>query len=564
MTNATETVNSEVLMAPNEFEAVLRDFPGRLHLVGSLLYTLLPDTRDPVMKSQVSHLIRAAQQAGFHLEVVPVSPNQMAKLQRGVVVDQIAAGRDTDIIETAKSILRQGQKDNASDIHLVSVEGELRVSYRIDGDLIPAHDRVLDTEAGERLLSSFYVSMSDVADSTWKPKQAQDGSIAKQFLPSGVISARIATRPMVHGPLMVIRLQYPGKEIKDFRALDLEPTQIESLERIARLPDGIVIFLGTTGSGKTTTMQKVLTRIHNLWEGQRHVLTIEDPIEIPIPGANQTASTKEDFAKSVSQAMRLDPDIMMVGEMRDSATANAAAEAALTGHLVFATLHAKSPVHAVPRLQELGIKPTILADPEILAGLVNLTLVKRLCEECRVEVDKKLWPEWPQWKKAMDSQIGASKIFVKNPNGCPTCQYRGTKGRVQICEIIETDERYLQIATSGTRREANEYTRSKGNLTIYDHALKRILRGEVDIRDVEAVIGELPARFKTSAPPEAPGTLHTLGANTPRAHASVAPAARATTTDTRDAEPTSRLAACLAQQTQQTDAPGAVVVPLRN
>lgn len=557
MTNAIPTLNRQALKTSNEVEAVLRAYPGRLHLDGLRLYTLVSDTRDPVMRSQVSRLVRAAQQEGFYLEVVPVPPNQMSQLQRVVV--NLNSDRDTDIIEIAKSILRQGQKDNASDIHLVSVEGELRVSYRIDGDLIPADDRVLNTDAGERLLSSFYVSMSDVADSTWKPKQAQDGNIAKKFLPTGVCSARIATRPMVHGPLMVIRLQYPGKQINDFLDLDLEPTQVDSLERIARLPDGIVIFLGTTGSGKTTTMQKVLTRIHNLWGGKRHVLTIEDPIEIPIPGANQTASTKEDFAKCVSQSMRLDPDIMMVGEMRDSATAGAAAEAALTGHLVFATLHAKSPVHAVPRLQELGIKPTILSDPEILVGLINLTLVKRLCEDCRVEVDKKLWPDWPQWKLAMNSQIGASKIFVKNPKGCPTCHFRGTKGRVQLCEIIETDERYLQIATSGTsgaRREANEYTRSKGNLTIYDHALKRILRGEVDIRDVEAVIGQLPARFKSDLPTDAACSLHILGANQTGANATLPLVVRATPAETKDAEQTS----LLAPRTPQTDASGVVSI----
>jgi len=476
-----------------EIDVILRENQTRFHLSGTRLYTLLSDERDAVIKSCVKRILTIANLSGVQLEVVPVQPQQLVKIQQGQL-SQAEPTQDTDIMESAKSLLRKAASDGASDIHLISAESELRVMFRVDGDLVAEDSLAKKADDGLRLLQSFYVSMSDVADPTFKPKQAQDGNIAKKYLPAGVTSARMATRALPHGPLMVIRLQYPGKEIESFKDLGLEDSQVQSLERMARLPDGMVILLGATGSGKTTTLQKILARIYHLWNGQRHVLTIEDPVEVPIAGANQTASTKEDFAKAISQSMRLDPDIIMVGEMRDEATARAATQAALTGHLVFATLHAKSPVHALPRLKELQVEASSLHDPEILVGLVSVNLIKRLCQ-CAVPIQNADWDEWPAWKEAMGKHLPHTKICGRAKQGCVSCKTRGTKGRLQVCEIIETDEEFLALAAESKRKKANSYIRSKGVLTIYDHALLRILRGEVDPRDVEAVLGSLPERL---------------------------------------------------------------------
>jgi type II secretory ATPase GspE/PulE/Tfp pilus assembly ATPase PilB-like protein len=367
-------------------------------------------------------------------------------------------------------------------------EHQLVVEYRRDGDIVKT-EHVFDTEQGDRILSALYTSMSAVADSLFKPKEAQDANIAKDFLPQSLYSARIATSPLPNGPLMVIRLQYRGEITKagaKLGDLKVEPEQVKILEDLLKLPDGLILMVGPTGSGKTTTLQKILASLHTITEGKKRIITVEDPVEIPIPGAMQTA---------VRRTMRLDPDIVMVGEMRDEATAQSTIRAALTGHLAFSTLHAKSTSHTLARLADLGVRELDLKDPEMIRGIMFQALLKRLCDDCKVPVvsqpGEAIWPEGAIWSRTMGDHLKGDALFCRNPKGCLRCDRTGYRGRTPVLEVISTDEEYLELSFERRRKEAIDHIRSKGMITIQEHALLRIRRGEVDPRDAEDQLGEL-------------------------------------------------------------------------
>lgn len=486
-------------------------FADSLHLAGLVLY--VSQAANPPAKAHARLIVNRAETTGVPLELRFCQPSELIQIrQQG----EPRARNSSEAIELAKRIIDEAARTGVSDIHFSMEEHQLVVEYRRDGDIVPT-EHVFDTEQGDRILSALYTSMSAVADSLFKPKEAQDANIAKDFLPPSLYSARIATSPLPNGPLMVIRLQYKGEITKagaNLGDLNVEPEQVKILEELLKLPDGLILMVGPTGSGKTTTLQKILASLHTMTEGKKRIITVEDPVEIPIPGAMQTAVTNAGsdsergsaFANAVRRTMRLDPDIVMVGEMRDEATAQSTIRAALTGHLAFSTLHAKSTSHTLARLADLGVRELDLKDPEMIRAVMFQALLKRLCDECKVPANSQtgagLWSQGSIWSRTMVEHLKGATVFCRSTKGCIKCDRTGYRGRTPVLEVIKTDEEYLELSFDRRRREAIDHIRSKGMITIYEHALLRIRRGEVDPRDAEDQLGELLPKLPKLSPIE--------------------------------------------------------------
>lgn len=300
----------------------------------------------------------------------------------------------SDMQRTAKQLFERAVEMRASDIHIrCSITNATSIHMRVHGDLkfIEEHPY----EYGEQLCSAIYHAMADVSDTTFEPLSRQDARIADRTkLPKGIDGIRIATTPQVDGFVMVLRLFYNDTvDTYDLEILGYSREQKLSIELMKRRPIGINIIAGPTGSGKSTTLQRVLGAIIKETGGQRHVITVEDPPEYPIIGAVQTPVTNADteeergrqFQAAIKSAMRLDPDVIMIGEIRDAASATLAMRAAMTGHQVWTTLHANGAFAIIDRLLDIGIPLEILTDHTIISGLTCQRLVKVLCHCCPVK-----------------------------------------------------------------------------------------------------------------------------------------------------------------------------------
>ena len=268
-------------------------------------------------------------------------------------------------------------------------------------------------------------------------------------------------------------------------------------------PIGVSIISGPTGSGKSTTLQKVLRDYIRKTEGRRHVITVEDPPEYPIPGAIQTpvgnASNQDEraemFIAAISSAMRLDPDTLMIGEVRDLPSAELALRAATTGHQVWTTLHANSALAIVTRLVNIGLEPDLLLDHTILTGLIGQRLIKRLCDNCKIPLvgnEEKCEPEVLERVKQVVTHDDLKKIFITGP-GCECCR-GGTAGRTVAAEIIVPDARMCEILRKGDANGAYNYWQGEQNgMNIVQHTVEKILNGIVDPVMAERVVGSLLA-----------------------------------------------------------------------
>jgi type II secretory ATPase GspE/PulE/Tfp pilus assembly ATPase PilB-like protein len=402
---------------------------------------------------------------------------------------------------TAKDLLKQACMERASDIHIRVKKTSTEIYFRIHNDLVRVGSQTRDH--GERLLATLYGAMTSVSDNSYKPTERQDASIAdRDKLPQQLYGVRIATAPSSEGPVMVLRLLYndAGDNI-DLRPLGFSDTHAKMFQRLKEQPIGINIISGPTGSGKSTTLQRVLLGEMLETEGKKHIITVEDPVEYPIEGAVQTsvtnASTEEErsrmFSAAIASAMRLDPDTIMIGEMRDRASAQSALRAAMTGHQVWTTVHANSAAAIVDRLVDLGLPMALVADHTIVTGLISQRLVKVLCPHCK----KPLLEHAHELPQAVVSRvrraIGAnfSKVCVAGP-GCGHCRHIGTIGRTVLAEVILPDEQFFKYIRAGEKVEAVQYwLRQLSGRTILDHAIEKIGAGHVDPRMAEQMVGHL-------------------------------------------------------------------------
>lgn len=400
---------------------------------------------------------------------------------------------------TAKDIFRKAVLSRASDIHIrVSFKGHTKVLFRIHNDL----EQIAEHPAswGKMLCSAIYTAMSDISDSTYEELARQDGRISgRDRLPAGLDGIRIATTPQVDGNVMVLRLLYnDADKSTDVCALGYSEVQRDSLALMKRRPTGINIIGGPTGSGKSTTLQRTLLSIHQECRGTKHIITVEDPPEYPMPGIVQTpvadAHTDEErsaaFQAAIKATMRLDPNVIMIGEMRDTPSVRLAIQAAMTGHQVWSTVHANSAFAIIDRMVDLGISLNMMSDPSIVTGLICQRLLKVLCSHCKKPLAQLLERYSEEDQARVMASVDLSATHVAG-DGCEHCRGTGIIGRTVVAEVVVPDQALMAFVRKGDRDLAIDYWRARGGLTMLDSAIIKINAGLIDPFQAEDEVGPL-------------------------------------------------------------------------
>jgi len=308
----------------------------------------------------------------------------------------------------------------------------------------------------------------------------QDGRISATM--SGrVVDFRVSSLPTTHGENIVLRILDRQKGIVPLDKLGLEESALELLKRMIARPEGIILVTGPTGSGKTTTLYSILNHINS--DGI-NIMTLEDPVEYPMTLIRQTSvseAAKLDFGNGVRALMRQDPDVILVGEIRDKDTAEMAFRAAMTGHQVYSTLHTNSAVGAIPRLLDIGIVPDVMSGNII--GVVAQRLVRRLCRTCRQSFD-------PDARERRVLGLGASEsATLYRAVGCDQCDYQGYRGRQSILEILKIDGGLDElIARRATAREILTAARAKGFKTLADDGVRMVRAGFTSLDELMRVV----------------------------------------------------------------------------
>jgi len=384
---------------------------------------------------------------------------------------------DQSIIDLCRGLLLLGVKDRASDIHIEPAEDSVRVRYRIDGVL---QERIMLEKALLPPLSSCLKVMAGL-DITEK-RRPQDGRI-NLHLTKKSIDFRLSTIPTIYGEKIVLRIlgQIQTDEIPDLNVLELSKSNYTKTKRVIEIPNGVFFVTGPTGSGKTTTLFAVLNHLNT---PEINIMTVEDPVEYRLSGINQIQVNPVinlDFAAALRSFLRQDPDVILIGEIRDLETAKIAAQAALTGHLVLATMHTNNALQAVTRLVEIGVEPFLVA-PSII-GVMAQRLTRRICIYCkeRYQLSEKEIEQYFIWDKATD-------VYFYKGKGCPECNNTGYFGRLAIQEVFIMSEEIRSLVAKGASiLEIEKTAKKSGFKTMRYDGLKKVLRGLTTIDELERV-----------------------------------------------------------------------------
>lgn len=393
----------------------------------------------------------------------------------------------TVVQEEVVGVLRDATRLGASDIHIINRPNESLLRFRIHG-VLEDYRRLLPQQ-GEAYSATIYQSMLDVADPYFKKTVPQDGRLKEEFVSSiGLFGARVATRPTERGHLMVMRLLYNAVGHVGLDELGYLPEHIEMITKLSRNKTGINILSGATGSGKSLSLKCALELVLDAFGHAIHVLTIEDPPEYTIPGAVQTPVLSDDWAGAISNAMRLDPDVIQIGELRDLPSATAGFRAGITGHGVWTTLHANDNVSALERLRDLGVDLGLITDPSLVTSLMNQSLVRTLCPHCSEPYQDRAAALDTWARERIEATCDPERVRMRG-EGCGECR-GGIKGRSLVAEIILPTMGFMDIFRSKGKNAARAHWLDEmGGITKTDHVVRRVNEGRVDPLTAEQDIG---------------------------------------------------------------------------
>jgi general secretion pathway protein E/type IV pilus assembly protein PilB len=491
---------SQIIIDSTAMKLVPRDFALRHHIFPialdrerGMLIVALSDTNNLVALDQLrarlrgelelesrlagdTEISRAIEQYyGHELSIDGI----LHEIETGEVDYQSLAGAGEQysqpVVRLIAALLADAVGKNASDIHFEPEQNFLRIRYRIDGVLRQIRS-LHKTYWPAMAVRIKVLAKMNIAET----RAPQDGRISLS-LTGRQVDFRVASQATSHGENVVLRILDRQKGIVPLDGLGLESSQLDLLKRLISRPEGIILVTGPTGSGKTTTLYSILNHINS---DTVNIMTMEDPVEYPMTLIRQTSvneAAKMDFANGIRSLMRQDPDVILVGEIRDEETAEMAFRAAMTGHQVYSTLHTNSAVGAFPRLLDTGVTSEVMAGNMI--GIVAQRLIRRLCKYCRQ----------PYTATSAECRLLGVKAdrppSVYRAVGCDHCDYQGYRGRLAIMEILKLDVDLDElIARRATAREIQRAAVAKGFRTLADDGSRRVLEGTTALEELMRVV----------------------------------------------------------------------------
>jgi len=445
--------------------------------VDDVVYVAAADPDDSSALDAVQRFVETA------VRVEPAEPAALARAIERIFSHPAPARNVAGIVEGAESIADSIQLSGeilssavlvgASDVHLYPLEDTVRLQMRVDGVLEPL--RELSRERGQALVSRLKVMAGlDIAER----RAPQDGKFRYDAGRGRSVDVRMATLPTREGERVTLRLLSLHREDVTLEALNMSPEQLLCFDREIHQPHGIILLTGPTGSGKSTTLYAAIQRL--IRDQVLNVITIEDPVEYTIPGVSQVQvdhAQKVTFAKALRSALRHDPDVIMVGEIRDAETADVALKAALTGHMVLSTLHTNSAAGAITRLRDMGVPSYLSA--AVLRMAVAQRLLRRLCPRCRRPA------ALTAAQAAMLGRPELESATAFEPGGCLYCANRGYVGRIAVFEMLPNGP---EVAAGIGRDEDEEHfvglMRSRDQALLLDDAVAKMLEGQTSLAQV--------------------------------------------------------------------------------
>lgn len=378
---------------------------------------------------------------------------------------------DAPIVQLVRSLLEQAIRQRASDVHIEALESKVRVRYRIDGALYEkmVYDNSLLPAISTRIKIMGGMDISE-------KRKPQDGRMTI-MVDRQEYDIRISSVPTVHGEKIVMRISSKLSLTKNKKELGLAPDELKRFDHMLSAPYGIIFVTGPTGSGKSTTLYTALSELN---KEAVNIVTVEDPVEADIEGINQIqVNNKVDltFASALRSILRQDPDIIMIGEIRDRETAGIAVQASITGHLVVSTLHTNNAAGTLNRMADMGVERYLIADSVV--GVIAQRLVRKLCPHCR---KKRLATEE---EKRLLKQDTYKEMEIYEPTGCDLCNHTGYFGRTGVFEIMEVNEEIRDlIAEGGNSEELENAARRAGMCTLHDNGIRYVLEGITSIEEM--------------------------------------------------------------------------------
>jgi len=441
--------------------------------------TLITPRQFEMLFQQYSNLHGEVKEALQNLEEDIADIDEMA----GKKIDTTELNANAPIARVVAVIFKHAFEGSASDVHIEPLDKNTRVRFRVDGILHTS--LLLPKSIHPAIVSRIKILTNMKIDESRVP---QDGRFRSRISGS-IIDFRVSTFPTINGEKVVMRLLDPFAGVKTLEELGFIGTNFEMIQRAVARPYGMILITGPTGSGKSTTLQSLLSTVNK--EGA-NLVSLEDPVEYNIEGVNQSPVRPEigySYAIGLRSILRQDPDIVMVGEVRDQETAQLSVHAALTGHIVLTTLHTNNAIGVIPRLIDMGVEPYLVPSAVILA--VAQRLVRKLCNTCKQKVEaggrakKIIQDEVDKMPENVKAKVKSDTYYIWEAPGCGKCMHKGTKGRVAIVESIEMTPELKRIIIEGiTDDKIIAETKRQNMVSMVQDGLLKVLDGMVSLEEV--------------------------------------------------------------------------------